>query len=246
MNQYGACIKRWIDIVASLGGLLLLWPLFALVALLVASTSRGGVFFRQVRIGRFGKPFSLLKFRTMQVMGARSSAVTVAGDPRITRIGRLLRRFKLDEFPQLINVLKGEMSLVGPRPDVPGYADRLTGEEAAILTVRPGITGPASIFFRDEELLLAGVPDAQRFNDTVIWPKKVAINKKYVAEWSLFKDVAYILVTVCPALDMIFRVLKGIPPPEPGPEWRRHGGKEIGDSSCSRPMDSEALDKSRQ
>jgi lipopolysaccharide/colanic/teichoic acid biosynthesis glycosyltransferase len=122
--------------------------------------------------------------------------VTTAGDSRITVSGRWLRRYKIDELPQLWNVLKGDMSLVGPRPDVEGYADRLEGDERIVLSVRPGITGPASLKYRNEEEILASVDDPVRYNDEVIWPDKVKMNMEYIREWSFGKDIGYIVATV--------------------------------------------------
>lgn len=208
MSHFDTFIKRLFDCMASLNGLLVLWPLYIFTAILILADSPGGVFFCQTRIGRFGRPFTLIKFRTMHVGDPKGNAVTVRGDPRITKVGRWLRRFKIDELPQLFNVLRGEMSLVGPRPDVSGFADRLSGEDAAILSIRPGITGPASIFFRDEEALLAETQKCQQFNDTIIWPQKIAINRRYLAEWSFFNDLKYIFVTVFPPLEALLFVQK--------------------------------------
>jgi len=133
--------------------------------------------------------------------------VTAAGDRRVSFIGRILRRFKLDELPQLWNVLIGKMSFVGPRPDVPGYADKLTGDSRKILELRPGITGPASLYFRDEEKLLASVENPKEFNDSIIWPKKVQLNLEYYYHWSFWKDIGYILITIFPVLDRIFKLV---------------------------------------
>jgi lipopolysaccharide/colanic/teichoic acid biosynthesis glycosyltransferase len=125
-------------------------------------------------------------------------SITTSGDVRITPIGRFLRRFKLDEYPQLWNVLIGNMSFVGPRPDVPGYADRLSGDARRILQLRPGITGPATLYFRNEEELLSSVADPKKYNDEVIWPKKVEMNLQYLDTWGFWKDIGYIFVTVLP------------------------------------------------
>jgi lipopolysaccharide/colanic/teichoic acid biosynthesis glycosyltransferase len=126
--------------------------------------------------------------------------ITTAMDRRITPMGRVLRRYKLDEYPQLWNVFVGKMSLVGPRPDVPGYADCLKGDDRQVLELRPGITGPASLLFRDEEIILANARDPQRFNDEVIYPAKVRINLTYAAQWSFWRDIGYIIATVAPVL----------------------------------------------
>ena len=134
--------------------------------------------------------------------------VTTKYDSRITPIGKFLRRFKLDELPQLWNVFIGKMSFVGPRPDVEGYADKLEGDAKLILELRPGITGPATIYFRNEEELLANVENPQEYNDTVIWPEKVKLNLEYLDNWSFWKDVGYILVTLFPILDGIFGLMR--------------------------------------
>ncbi len=191
-----AALKRTFDMVVALVGLAVTWPLI-LVGWVAAtvSTRRNGLF-RQVRIGRGGEPFEVLKLRSMRVVPGQESTVTTSGDARITRTGAVLRRFKLDELPQLVNVLLGEMSLVGPRPDVPGFADVLTGADRVVLAVRPGITGPAALAYRHEEELLAAAADPERLNREVIWPDKVRINRHYVRSWSLGGDVACLLATV--------------------------------------------------
>lgn len=170
--------------------------LIALLWIAAAVDTRANGFFVQERIGRFGKRFHVIKLRTMRADPSIHSTVTTAGDARITRFGRLLRRLKLDELPQLVNVLKGEMSLVGPRPDVPGYADALEGEDRVILSVRPGITGPAALKYKNEEILLAGQDDPERYNNDVIWPEKVRLNREYVDNWSFRKDLYYIWRTL--------------------------------------------------
>lgn len=159
------------------------------------------MFFAQKRVGKNGELFNAVKFRTMRLGAEREGTVTTADDARVTPIGRILRRFKLDELPQLWNVLTGRMSFVGPRPDVPGYADRLSGEARKILCLRPGITGPATLYFRNEEELLAQAQDLKTFNDTVVWPAKVNLNLKYLEQWSFGKDIGYILITIFPALN---------------------------------------------
>jgi lipopolysaccharide/colanic/teichoic acid biosynthesis glycosyltransferase len=206
MTAVESGLKRGFDLVLSVGGVVVLSPMMGVIAVAVALESLP-VLFIQDRIGREGRVFRVMKFRTM-VRNATGTTVTTAGDARITPLGRLLRRFKLDELPQLFNVLLGDMSLVGPRPDVPGYADRLSGSDREVLCLRPGITGPASLVFRNEEALLATVPDAREFNDRVIWPAKVAINRRYLAEWSLARDMGYLLITVVPALDRVFGLLR--------------------------------------
>ncbi len=188
---------KWIfDRVAALAGLAVLWPLLAAVAVAIrVRMPDGPVIFRQKRVGRHGRLFTMYKFRSMTV-GHGGSSVSVAGEARITTLGATLRRYKLDELPELWNVLTGDMSLVGPRPDVPGYADALTGDDREVLMLRPGITGPASLKYRDEEELLARQPDPARYNDEVIFPDKVRINRYYLHNYSFAKDIQMILCTV--------------------------------------------------
>ena len=188
---------KWIfDRVAALVGLAVLWPLLAAVAVAIrVRMPDGPVIFRQKRVGRHGRLFTMYKFRSMTV-GHGGSSVSVAGEARITPLGATLRRYKLDELPELWNVLTGDMSLVGPRPDVPGYADALTGDDREVLMLRPGITGPASLKYRDEEELLARQPEPARYNDEVIFPDKVRINRYYLHNYSFTKDIQMILCTV--------------------------------------------------
>ena len=189
--------KKWLfDRTMSFVGLIVLSPVLLVVALLIRVKMPGGpVLFRQKRVGKDGELFTMVKFRSMSVAHGGSS-VSVAGESRITPLGAKLRKYKLDELPELWNVLVGDMSFVGPRPDVPGYADKLVGEDRVILKLRPGITGPASLKYRNEEELLAGVDDPQIYNDTVIFPDKVRINKEYYYNWSFRKDIRYIFQTV--------------------------------------------------
>ena len=198
----------------SLIGLLFLWPVLLVVAILVKTKMPGGpVFFKQKRVGRHGKLFTMVKFRSMAVEHGGSS-VSVAGEARITPLGAKLRRYKLDELPELWNVLVGDMSFVGPRPDVPGYADQLKGDDRRMLELRPGITGPASLKYRDEEELLAAIDKALKYggevkladgrvvksvedyNDIVIFPDKVRINLYYLDHYSFWKDIQMIFATV--------------------------------------------------
>ena len=189
-------LKFIFDRVAALLGLLLIWWLLIVVAILIKVKMPGGpALFRQTRIGRHGKPFTIYKFRTMTV-GHGGSSVSVAGESRITPLGAVLRRYKIDELPELWNVLIGDMSFVGPRPDVPGYADRLQGDDREMLELRPGITGPASLKYRNEEELLAAVENPQEYNDTVIYPDKVRINRYYLHNYSFMKDIEMIVCTV--------------------------------------------------
>lgn len=188
---------KWLfDRIMSLVGLIILSPVLLVVAILIRVKMPGGpVLFKQKRVGKEGKLFTMVKFRSMSVAHSGSS-VSVAGESRITPLGAKLRKYKLDELPELWNVFIGDMSFVGPRPDVPGYADKLVGEDRVILKLRPGITGPASLKYRDEETLLATVEDPIRYNDEVIFPDKVRINKEYYYNWSFWLDIRYIVRTV--------------------------------------------------
>ncbi len=189
-------LKSIFDRLMALIGLLLLWPVLAFVAVLILVKMPGGpVIFRQKRVGRNGRLFTMYKFRSMTV-GHGGSSVSVAGESRITPLGAKLRRYKLDELPELWNVLIGDMSFVGPRPDVPGYADQLKGDDREVLMLRPGITGPASLKYRDEEELLARQSDPQQYNDEVIFPDKVRINLYYLHHYSFIKDIQMIFCTV--------------------------------------------------
>lgn len=203
-------LKRLFDIAASLFGLLLIWWVYPIVAILIKIKMPGGpAFFCQKRVGRDGKLFTCHKFRTMTVKHSGSS-VSVAGDSRITPLGAKLRHYKIDELPELWDVLIGNMSFVGPRPDVPGYADQLQGDDRVVLKLRPGITGPATLKYRlEDEMISAYVAarqaegdarDAQEiaveYNDTVIYPDKVRLNKYYFEHYSFWKDIEMILATV--------------------------------------------------
>lgn len=189
-------LKYIFDRVMALVGLAVLWPILLVVAILIKVKMPGGpVIFTQKRVGRGGKLFTMYKFRSMTV-GHGGSSVSVAGESRITPLGAKLRHYKLDELPELWNVLIGDMSFVGPRPDVPGYADQLKGSDRDVLKLRPGITGPASLKYRDEEDLLARQADPQRYNDEVIFPDKVRINLYYLRNYSFIKDIQMIFCTV--------------------------------------------------
>lgn len=189
-------IKRIFDFSMALLGLLLIWWVFPIVALLIHWKMPGGsVFFCQKRVGKDGKLFTCHKFRSM-IVTHNGSSVSVAGDSRITPLGAKLRHYKIDELPELWDVLIGNMSFVGPRPDVPGYADTLTGEDREILQLRPGITGPASMKYRNEEEILSAVENPQKYNDEVIFPDKVRINRLYLHDHSFFLDLKMIVATV--------------------------------------------------
>ena len=188
--------KHLFDITFAFFGLLFLWPVLLIVAILIRIKMPGGpIIFRQQRVGKDGKLFTMYKFRSMTVNHGGSS-VSVAGESRITPLGEKLRHYKIDELPELWNILKGDMSFVGPRPDVPGYADKLQGEDHEILKLRPGITGPASLKYRNEEELLATVDNPQLYNDTVIYPDKVRINLYYLKHYSFTADIKMIICTV--------------------------------------------------
>ncbi|NTW83790.1 MAG: sugar transferase [Chlorobiaceae bacterium] len=191
--------KRLLDIAGSVIGLIIFSPVLVAVAIVVRLTSPGPVLFMQSRVGRHGRLFRCIKFRTMIVDAHEQGSITAHGDSRITRVGRALRRYKLDELPQLWNVLAGNMSLVGPRPDVPGYADQLTGEDRRILDLLPGITGPATILFRNEERLISMAENKKAFNDEVIYPEKMRINREYMETCTVFRDVGYIVATILPS-----------------------------------------------
>lgn len=188
---------KWIfDRLMSFIGLIVLLPILLVVTVLIRVKMSGGpVIFTQRRVGRNGKLFTMYKFRSM-TMGHGGSSVSVAGENRITPLGAKLRKYKLDELPELWNVLIGDMSFVGPRPDVPGYADNLKGDDRLVLKLRPGITGPASLKYRNEEEILATVDDPQRYNDEVIFPDKVRINLYYYRHYSFVKDIQMIFCTV--------------------------------------------------
>lgn len=196
---------KWLfDRFVALIGLVVLSPVLLVVAVLVAVMTPGGpVIFSQKRVGKWGKLFTIRKFRTMTANHGGSS-VSVAGESRITPLGAKLRHYKLDELPELWNVLKGDMSFVGPRPDVPGYADQLKGEDREVLKLRPGITGPATLKYRDEEDLLArvvkegidGYTDPVKYNDEVIFPDKVRLNRFYLNHYSFWSDIKMLFATV--------------------------------------------------
>lgn len=189
-------LKILFDRCVSFIGLLFLWPLLIIVAILIKTKMPGGsAFFTQKRVGQNGSLFTMYKFRSMKVCHGGSS-ISVAGENRITPLGAKLRKYKLDELPELWNVLKGDMSFVGPRPDVPGYADRLEGEYRNILKLKPGITGPASLKYKNEEELLASVDDPVKYNDEVIFPDKVKINLDYYYNRTFFRDIKLIFKTV--------------------------------------------------
>ena len=189
--------KRAMDIVLSAAALCVLWPVLLLIALAIVVDDPGPVFYRQVRVGRGGKPFRIFKFRTMVVDADKKGlSITVGRDSRITRVGALLRKTKLDELAQLLNVLCGQMSFVGPRPEVPRYVELYTPYQRQVLLVRPSITDYASIAYRNENDLLAGADDPERMYIETIMPDKIELNMKYLREISPLTDVRLMLRTV--------------------------------------------------
>jgi lipopolysaccharide/colanic/teichoic acid biosynthesis glycosyltransferase len=194
-------MKYLFDRIFSLISLVGLSPFLLFIYLKIFFTMPGGpVLFKQKRIGRYGKPFNIIKFRTM-IINHHGKSISILGEPRITRFGVFLRRHKFDELPELWNILIGEMSFVGPRPDVAGYMDLLEGEERKILELRPGLTGPASIKYANEEKLLASVENPNEYNDRVIFPDKVKINLHYYYHRTFYGDLKMIFST-------FFRILK--------------------------------------
>lgn len=191
-------LKYLFDRIVSLIGMLCLCWLYLIVAILIKVKMPGPVFFVQERVGKDGKLFKVHKFRSMRVRREDEAftGVAAAETSRITPLGEKLRKYKLDELPELWDVFIGKMSFVGPRPDVPGYADRLEGEDRAILKLRPGITGPASLKYRNEEEILAKVKDPRRYNDEVIYPDKVRLNLYYLKHYSFWIDIKIIFATV--------------------------------------------------
>ena len=194
-HKIGFFFKWCFDRIVAFIGLYFLFLPLLVIGIIIKIDSKGPMFFMQKRIGKNGKPFRICKFRTMYDQ-AEGDTVTTADDPRVTRIGHWLRHSKVDCLTELVNVLIGQMSFVGPRPDVPGYADQLQGDDRRLLQLRPGITGPASIKYRNEEELLAQQSDPKTFNDTVLWPDKVKINLDYLDNWCFWGDIQLIFKTV--------------------------------------------------
>ena len=196
LDVQGKLIKRTFDISFAFIGIVITFPIM-LIAFIVASidTKSFGIFVQE-RIGKDGKIFKVFKIKSMKPIQGVSTTITTSNDMRITKSGKFFRDTKIDEFPQFFNVLFGTMSFVGPRPDVKGYADKLSKEDRVILSIRPGITGPASLKYKNEEEILAKQDNPKGYNDNVIWPDKVKINKEYIKTWSLKKDIEYILKTV--------------------------------------------------
>ena len=194
-------IKRLFDIIFSFVGIVFLFPVFIIVSILIKIDSSGPVFFIQERVGLNGNFFKIIKFRSMKTNQNNSLTVTLENDKRITRIGKKIRKYKIDEIPELINVFIGDMSLVGPRPDVPGYADLLEGENRNILKLRPGITSRASIKYANEEMILLNEDDPIAYNNNIIFPDKVKLNLNYYYNNNIWIDIKIIFAT-------LFAVLK--------------------------------------
>ena len=188
-------VKYAFDRIFAFLGIIITFPLFIILPVVIRIDSKGPVLFKQKRVGRNGRLFTILKFRSMRLNDGVNT-VTSRTDSRITRVGSFLRKWKLDELPELINVLTGDMSFVGPRPDVQGYADRLEGEKRKMLLLRPGVTGPATLKYLDEEEILSGVSDPKHYNDSVIFPDKVRINLNYLEKFSFAGDLKIIFYTI--------------------------------------------------
>ena len=196
-------LKRLFDIVASFCGIVILFHLIVIVSILIKLTSKGPVLFKQVRVTKNGKLFKIYKFRTMRENSEGNKQITVGNDSRITGIGYVLRKTKLDELPQLFNVLKGEMSLVGPRPEVPKYVELYTEEQREILKVSAGITDYASIYFSNESELLGEAENPEEFYIKKIMPYKIELNKKYIKEIGIVTDIKLIILTILKILGLV-------------------------------------------
>ena len=196
--------KRIFDILFSIIGLIFFSPCFLIVSVLIKADSKGPVFYLQERVGRNGLLFKIIKFRSMIIDQKHNSKITTANDNRITTIGKRIRKLKIDELPELINILIGNMSFVGPRPDVPGYADLLEGKDRLILKLKPGITSLASLKYINEEAILASVEDPIRYNKEVIFPDKVRLNLNYYHNHNIWIDIKVIFATVFYILKKIF------------------------------------------
>jgi len=201
MNKFNKVVKRIFDLVCSTLGLIVLSPVFIFISIRIKSGSDGPIFFKQIRVGERSKEFEILKFRTMVVDAEKlGRQITVGNDSRITKIGAFLRKYKLDELPQLINVFKGDMSLVGPRPEVPRYVKLYNEEQRKVLEVKPGITDLASIRYRDENELLGEAENPDEFYINTIMPDKLALNLEYIRRNNIFLDIYIILKTIIKCL----------------------------------------------
>jgi len=189
-------LKRLFDVFVSFSGLLVAGIIIIIAWCVSSIETRSNGFFVQKRVGKNGNCFNLIKIKTMMKSTGYDTSITSSCDPRITKTGRFFRNTKIDELPQLWNVLVGDMSIVGPRPDVPGYADKLKGDDRILLSVRPGITGPAQLAYNNEEYILGKQSDPVKYNNEIIWPDKVRINKEYVRTRTFIKDIYYIWKTI--------------------------------------------------
>lgn len=196
MTIYQRALKRIFDVILAAITLLLTWPIILAAIIIARIDCKASGLFSQRRIGRHGKPFTIHKIRTMRAHDASKGYVTASNDVRITQSGAFFRNSKIDELPQLWNIIIGEMSFIGPRPDMPGYADQLVGDDREILKLRPGITGPATLKYRNEEDLLAAQDNPQAYNDDVLWPDKVAINRAYLDDYSFTTDLRILWRTI--------------------------------------------------
>jgi len=188
--------KSIFDFIVSLFGLLASWWLILIAWIVATIETKSNGFFVQKRVGKNGKLFNVYKIKTMKKINGIDTTITSSNDVRITKSGKFFRDTKIDELPQLFNILMGDMSFVGPRPDVEGYADKLQGDDRIILSIKPGITGPASLKYKDQEDILSKKINPKEYNDRIIWPDNVKINKEYLKNWTLKKDIMYIIKTV--------------------------------------------------
>ncbi|AOR24522.1 sugar transferase [Clostridium taeniosporum] len=201
MNSFNKAVKRVFDFICSTLGIIILSPVFIIISIMIKLGSDGPVFFKQIRVGEGGKDFEILKFRTMVVNAEKlGKQITVGNDNRITKIGSFLRKYKLDELPQLINVFKGDMSLVGPRPEVPRYVDLYNEQQRRVLDVKPGITDLASIRYKDENALLGKAKNPEEFYINTIMPDKLELNLEYIKNSNVFFDVYIIVKTILKCL----------------------------------------------
>ena len=201
MSKFNKVVKRIFDLICSTLGLIILSPILIIIAIRIKTDSDGPVFFKQIRIGEKNREFEILKFRTMVVDAEKlGRQITVGNDSRITKIGAFLRKYKLDELPQLINVFKGDMSLVGPRPEVPRYVKLYNNEQKKVLEVKPGITDLASIRYRDENDLLGEAENPDEFYINIIMPDKLALNLEYINKNNIFLDIYIIFKTIIKCL----------------------------------------------
>jgi len=196
ITAFDKILKRTFDVTVSLLGLLATWWIILIAWIIASIETRSNGFFVQKRVGKEGKLFYAIKIKSMKRVEGLDTTITTANDARITKSGQFFRNTKIDELPQLINVLFGSMSFVGPRPDVEGYADKLQGDDRIVLSIRPGITGPASLKYKNEEEMLSQQEDPKKYNDEIIWPDKVKINRAYIENWSFKQDIVYIIKTI--------------------------------------------------